>query len=75
MLLPVAAEAWMPIERMTVAWLRRPLLGIASQFDPRTLRKHARAPKPPPRKGYVDGHSARKHVSTARVLAQGGITS
>lgn len=75
MLLAVAAEAWTPFERMPVPQLRRTLLDIASHVDPRTLRKHARAPKSPLRKGYVAGHIARKHVSTARVLAEGGITS
>ena len=55
------------------AQLARTLLKIATHVDPRAMRKHARGPKAPKKKGYVAGCVARRHVSTARVIKAGRV--
>lgn len=46
------------------------LLSLAGRLSPRQLATSKRKPKIVQVKGYADGHLARSHVSTARVLKQ-----
>ena len=50
------------------ARLMQRLLHLAARLKPRQLATSKRAPKPAVPKGYVDGSTARSHVSTDRVL-------
>ena len=74
MLIAIAASVWSAFDEQSPTALARTLRAVAAQVDPRTLRKHPRAPKPPLRKGYASGAAVRRHVSTARVLRHGSIT-
>lgn len=71
MLMAVPPEAWDAYDAMSASQLAKLLLQIARHVKPKTLRKHPRGPKAPKQKGYVDGATARRHVSTARVLKDG----
>ena len=51
------------------------LLRLARNVAPRRVAASPRKPKPAAKKGYVDGKTARTHVSTARVLAQAKIST
>jgi hypothetical protein len=51
------------------------LLRLARNVVPRRVAASPRKPKPAAKKGYVDGKTARTHVSTARVLAQANIST
>lgn len=73
MMIAVALELWQPFDEMTAAQLSHTLLEIAARADPRTLRKHPRAPKPALKKGYVAASVARRHVATARVIMKGRV--
>jgi len=50
------------------ARLMQRLLHLAARLKPKQLATSKRAPKPAVPKGYVDGSTARSHVSTDRVL-------
>jgi len=71
MMIAVPSEAWRQYQEISSKELTRAFLEIAAYADPKTLRKHPRGPKRIVKKGYVPGYVARKHVSTARVLATG----
>lgn len=71
MMVAVPPELWATFETKSAAELSRELRRIAAHVDPRTLRKHPRKPKPKVKKGYAPGASVRRHVATARVLADG----
>lgn len=73
MLIAIDAQVWSGFDDQSPAALARTLRAIAAHADPRTLRKHPRAPKPPKRKGYASAAAVRRHVSTARVLRDGKI--
>jgi hypothetical protein len=75
MMIAVAASLWTAFEEQSPLELSRPLVRIAKHAQPKRLRKHPRAPKKKVKKGYVAGRTARRHVSTARVLASGRIDS
>ncbi len=75
MMIAVADEIWAAFDKQTPLQLSRLLLLIAQHAQPKRLRKRPRGPKKKTKKGYVDGRAARKHVSTARVLASGRIDS
>lgn len=69
----LASEIRATYDVHTPAQLARTLLKIATHVDPRAMRKHARGPKAPKKKGYVAGCVARRHVSTARVIKAGRV--
>ncbi len=73
MMIAVPPQAWAPFEAQSPNQLAASLRKLAAQVDPERLRKHSRAPKKKVRKGYAPGHVARRHVSTARVLASGRV--
>jgi len=74
MLIAIAPSVWSAFEVQSPTALARTLRGIAIHADPRRLRKHPRASKPPRRKGYAAGAAVRRHVATARVLREGSIS-
>jgi IS4 transposase len=73
MMIAVPPQAWTPFEAQSPSQLAASLRKLAAQVDPQRLRKHSRAPKKKVKKGYAPGHVARRHVSTARVLASGRV--
>lgn len=74
MLIAIAPSVWAAFDDDSPTKLARTLLTIAAHVDPRTLRKHPRAPKTKRRKGYVSGATVRRHVATSRVLRDGAIS-
>jgi len=74
MLIAIDAAVWAKYDDQTPTALARTLRAVAAHVDPRTLRKHQRASKPKPRKGYAPGADVRRHVATARVLRDPSIT-
>lgn len=75
MMIAVAAAIWAAFEEQSPLELSRTLVRIAKHAQPKRLRKHPRGPRKKVKKGYVAGRAARRHVSTARVLAAGRIDS
>jgi IS4 transposase len=75
MMIALPPEAWRRAAIASFSQLTRRLKELARCVQPRTLRKHPREPKPKPRPGYAPASTARRHVATSRVLAQGGVTS
>lgn len=73
MMVAVAVAAWEQYDAMSAARLGQVLLHKEKYADPTTLRKHPRALKPPKKKGEVCGTVARRPVSTARVIKEGGV--
>jgi hypothetical protein len=73
MLVAVPPAFWAAFETTSAAELSRELRRIAAHVDPRALRKHPRKPKPKVKKGFAPGASVRRHVATARVLADGRV--
>lgn len=69
----IAVAAWQTYDEATPAQLGAMLLDIAAHVDPRRLRKHPRGPKKPKKKPYASHAEVARHVSTARVLQEGGI--
>jgi hypothetical protein len=70
MLIAVAPQSWQPLEQLEPGQLGRQLLDMAARVDPRRFTRHPRGPKPPAKKSYVPSSQARRHVSTARVMAK-----
>nr|WP_256434342.1 transposase [Myxococcus sp. CA033] len=73
MMIAVPPEAWTSFDTQSPAQWVATLRKMAARVDPAPLRKHSRAPKKKVQKGYAPGHVARRHVSTARVLASGRV--
>ncbi len=73
MMTAIAAAAWQAYDALTTPQLACVLLDIAAQVDPHTLRKHPRGPKKPKKKAFASRSEVSRHVSTARVLKEGGI--
>jgi IS4 transposase len=73
MLIAIDAQVWSTFDAPSPTELARTLRDIAAHVDPRTIRKHPRAPKTPKPKGYASAASVRRHVATARVLRDGKI--
>jgi IS4 transposase len=73
MLIAIVASVWSAFDEQSPTALARTLRNIAAHVNPRTLRKHPRAPKPPMRKGYASRAAVRRHVATARVLRDGKV--
>lgn len=68
------ADTWRRYEHMGTKELSQTLLRLAGNVNTNLLRSHPRKPKEVPKKGYVSRAAAQKHVSTCRVLEDGGIT-
>ncbi|HJV74810.1 MAG TPA: IS4 family transposase, partial [Noviherbaspirillum sp.] len=64
MVMAVMPAAWEQYDKLAAAQLAQELLQIAAYANPKALRKHPRGPKPSPKKGYVSGAIARRHVAT-----------
>ena len=73
MIVAVPPAAWPIFAAKSAEELSQELRHIAAHVDPRSLRKHPRKPKPKVKKGYAPGASVRRHVATARVLAEGAV--
>ncbi|WP_081466024.1 IS4 family transposase [Stigmatella aurantiaca] len=75
MMIAVGDDVWAACDEQSPLQLSQTLVRIAQHAQPKRLRKHPQGPKKKTKKGYVSGRAARKHVSTARVLASGRIDS
>lgn len=75
MMVALPAESWPSVDGFSPVQFARKLKELARRVEPRTLRKHPREHKPKPGPGYAPASVARRHVSTARVLAAGKVTS
>jgi IS4 transposase len=73
MMIAVPAQKWEAYACLPPIELARLLLETAAHADPRRLRKHVRGPKASVRKGYAPAADAKRHVSTARVMNDGGV--
>lgn len=73
MMTAIAVAAWQVYDALAPAQLGEVLLEMAAHADPRRLRKHPRGPKKPKEKPYASHAEVARHVSTARVLREGGI--
>jgi IS4 transposase len=70
MLIALPAEQWPAYDDADPATVAAHLTWLARNVVPRQLAASPRGPKRTAKKGYVDAAVARKHVATARVLAQ-----
>jgi len=70
MLIALPAEYWPSTQADSPQALAQRLLRLACRISPRQVATSKRGPKIDKPKGYVDGATARAHVSTARVLAK-----
>jgi IS4 transposase len=70
MLIALPAEQWPAYDDADPATVAAHLTRLARNVVPRQLAASPRGPKRTAKKGYVDAAVARKHVATARVLAQ-----
>lgn len=73
MMVALPASGWEPLVEVPAAQFVRRLLRYAARVDLRHIRKHPRKPKAPKAKGYAPRGDVQRHVSTARVLAAGGV--
>lgn len=74
MMIAIPLVVWAPYDALSPSALARSLREFARHVDPRRLRKHPRGPKPITRKGYAPSAAVRRHVATARVLRDGGLS-
>ena len=70
MLIALPAKTWEPWSSAAPSMIAQRLLELARRVEPRRVSTHKRGPKNNKPKSYVDGATARAHVSTARVLRQ-----
>jgi IS4 transposase len=70
LLIALPSEHWPSIKDDLPQTLAQRLLRLARRVLPRQVATSKRGPKIDKPKGYVDGATARSHVSTARVLAK-----
>jgi len=73
MMTAIAVTAWQAYDGLTPTQLGCTLLGMAAHADPHRLRKHPRGPKKVKKKPYASHAEVARHISTARVLREGGI--
>lgn len=73
MMLAVEPADWEPFDRQSSEQLTHLLLGIAAYAKPRKYRKHPRKPKTKRKPGYAPRSAVQRHVSTARILRNGGV--
>jgi hypothetical protein len=69
-LIALPSEYWPSAQDSLPRELAQRLLRLARRISPRQVATSKRAPKIDKPKGYVDGATARSHVSMARVLAE-----
>jgi IS4 transposase len=74
MLIAVPEQLWGHYEDASPDALAKALIRIAAHAKPARLRKHPRGPKRKTKTGYVSREVASRHVSTARVLADGHVS-
>lgn len=72
MMMATSLGSWKKFDAMAAPQLSHLLLEIAVHAKPKALRKSPRGPKPPKKKSTLTAADARRHVSTARVLKEGG---
>lgn len=72
-MLPALTSVWSTLGTESPAAFAENLRQIAAHVRVQTLRKHPRGPKKQKKKGYAPKGAVQKHVSTARVLRDGGI--
>ena len=70
MLIALPSEHWPSALDDSPEQLAQRLLRLARRISPRQVATSKRKPQLVKAKGYVDGATARAHVSTARVLAK-----
>jgi IS4 transposase len=70
LLIALPREYWPSAQDHSPRQLAQRLLRLARRISPRQVATSKRGPKIDKPKGYVDGATARAHVSTARVLAE-----
>lgn len=70
MLIALPAPTWASWSQADPALITQRLLELARRVDPKRVATAKRGPKIDKPKGYVDGATARTHVSTDRVLKQ-----
>lgn len=74
MLVALPPPVWKRFEELPPQELAQTLQAIAAHLEPRRLRKHPRTTKKTkPKPGYAPRAEVQRHVSTARVLRDGGI--
>ena len=73
MMVALSAAEWVRFDALSPTQLAQRLRHYARQVDLRHVRKHPRKEKVPVPKGYVSRKVAERHVSTARVLRDGGV--
>lgn len=74
MMVALPAPAWRRFDQQSPEQLAHTLRDIAAHVAPRRLRKHPRSTKKTkPKPGYAPRAEVQRHVSTARVLRDGGI--
>lgn len=73
MMVALPAEGWTSLVEASPKEFTRTLLRFARQVDLRHIRKNPRKPKVVKPKGYAPRKAVQRHVSTARVLADGGV--
>jgi hypothetical protein len=73
MMTAIAVAAWQAYDALAPAQLGQALLEMAAHADPKRFRKHPRGPKKPKEIPYASRAEVARHVSTARVLREGGI--
>ena len=71
LLIALPPDYWPHWDAADPAGLAQHLLRLARTLNPRQVATSKRGPKTAKPKGYVDGKTARKHVSTARLLTPG----
>jgi hypothetical protein len=74
MLIALPSAHWPSAKDDSPQELARRLLHLARRIPPRQVASNKRGPNFDKPKGYVDGATARAHVSTARVLAKARAT-
>lgn len=73
MMLAIEPADWKPFDRQSPAQLTALLTRIAAYTKPRKYRKHPCKPKTKRKPGYAPRAAVQRHVSTARVLRNGGV--
>lgn len=73
MMVALPAAGWTSLVEASPKEFTRTLLRFAGHVDLRHIRKNPRKPKAAKPKGYAPRKDVQRHVSTARVLANGGV--
>jgi IS4 transposase len=73
MMVALPAAGWTSLVEEAPEGFTRTLLRFARHVDLRHIRKNPRKPKVAKPKGYAPRKDVQRHISTARVLANGGV--